>query len=96
MMIIVGGTGLGGALGCAAASLLPGFELASALMGTFGAMAGTGRSIGLHLSAGELVGVGLQAQCPPLRAAAPARLGRLASLAFASAPHPCSSDTSVC
>jgi hypothetical protein len=41
MMIIIGGTGLGGTLGCAAASLLPGFELASALIGTLGAMAGT-------------------------------------------------------
>ena len=45
MMIIVGASGLGGALGCLAASLLPGFELASALMGTLGGVAGTAAGV---------------------------------------------------
>jgi hypothetical protein len=51
MMIIVGGTGIGGALGCAAASLLPGFEMASALIGTLGAVAGTAGGVLACISA---------------------------------------------
>ena len=51
MMIIFGATGLGGTLGCAAASLLPGFEIASALIGTLGAMAGAAGGILACISA---------------------------------------------
>ena len=40
MMVAVGGSGIGGVLGCLAGIPLPGFELASALLGTLGAMAG--------------------------------------------------------
>jgi hypothetical protein len=51
LMIVFGGTGLGGTLGCAAASLLPGFELASALIGTLGAIAGAAGGVLACISA---------------------------------------------
>ena len=40
MMVAIGASGVGGTLGCLAGIPLPGFELASALLGTLGAMAG--------------------------------------------------------
>jgi hypothetical protein len=50
MAVVVGGFAIGVTLGCLAGTLMPGFELASALLGAFGAAAGTAAGILLHIT----------------------------------------------
>ena len=50
-MVAIGASAVGGALGCLAGAPLPGFELASALLGTLGAMAGMAAGTLLYITA---------------------------------------------
>ena len=50
MMVVVGNSGVGGVLGCLVGALMPGFELASALLGAFGAAAGAAAGVLLWIT----------------------------------------------
>ena len=50
MMVVVGNSGVGGALGCLAGTPMPGFELVAAFLGAFGAAAGAAAGVLLWIT----------------------------------------------